>query len=239
MAVCTVFCRVSIMTHPGYPLRRAFQLFGFGFLACSGLNCLEARIGDNIDQMNGRMLQPSIGKFFSWPKDMDERAKERALKENPLYPFASLLPTAEDDWREQIYWKSAMSKQLSNEDGWRVHVYFLRGSSVLECYRRVGNSLNEFEINALLARVRGNQTWRKIPRKENGETVLGFEYELGENGQESLRARRQGDWFIIYHKRLDDLLVARKAKWDALEEKRKAEERAIHEKTAPVSVDGF
>ncbi|MCX6938903.1 MAG: hypothetical protein NTU80_13630 [Verrucomicrobia bacterium] len=225
------------MTHPGYPLCRAFCVLGL--LAIAGLNSLEARIGDSVDQMNGRMLQPDLGKYFSWPKDMDERARERAIKENPIYAFASFLPTAAEDWREQIYWKSAMKRQLSNEDGWRIHVYFLRGSSVLECYRRVGNPLNEFEINAILTRFRSNQAWRKVARKDGGDTVLGFEYELGDNGQESLRARRQGDWLIIYHKRLDDLLLARKAKWDAEEEKRKALERAEQERTAPVSVEGF
>ncbi len=227
------------MTHPGYPLCRAFRFLSLGLLAIAGLNSLKARVGDSVDQMNGRMLQPDLGKYFSWPKDMDERARERALKENPLYAFASFLPTAAEDWREQIYWKSAMKRQLSNEDGWRIHVYFLRGSSVLECYRRVGNSLNEFEINAILTRFRGNQAWRKVARKDNTDSVLGYEYELGDNGQESLRARRQGDWLIIYHKRLDELLVARKAKWDAEEEKRKAQERVEQEHTAPVSVEGF
>lgn len=225
------------MAYPHYPVWRVALVSCL--LGGVGLVSAEARIGDSVDQMNGRMLQPDLGKFFTWPKEMEERARERAIKENPIMAFANFLPTAAEDWREQIYWKSAMRRQLSNEDGWRVHAYFLRGSSVLECYRRVGNALNEFEINALLTRVRGNQTWRKVGRKENKETLLGYDYELGEGGQESLRARHQGDWLIIYHKRLDDMLVARKAKWDATEEKRKAEERVEQERGAPVSVEGF
>jgi uncharacterized membrane protein YukC len=54
-----------------------------------------------------------------------------------------------------------------------------------------------------------------------------------------MRARRQGDWLMIYHKRLDDYLAERKARWDETEAQRKAEQAAEQEKLAPVSVEGF
>ena len=208
-----------------------------------GVAKVEARIGDTPEQMTARMLQPNLGKNFTWPKDMNPRERERAVKENPLAAFSHLLPTTVEDWREQIYWKSALSQQLSTENGWRVHVYFFKGRSVLELYRRVGMPLNDFEVNAILARVRGGQTWRRATKEEakaaESESVIGYEYELGGEEGASLRARRQGDWMILFHKRFDDYLVARKARWDETEGLRKAQQASEQEKAAPASVEGF
>lgn len=166
----------------------------------------EARIGDTSEQMTARMLQPNLGKNFAWPKDMNPRDREKALKENPLAAFAHLLPTSVEDWREQIFWKSAIAQQLNTENGWRVHVYYFKGRSVLELYRRVGAPLNDFEVNAILARVRGESTWRRITKPvaeaagaaQRDGSVIGYEYELGDGAGAVLRARRQGDWMILF-----------------------------------------
>lgn len=210
----------------------------FLLVVLAGTLTAEARIGDSPDQMAGRMLRPDLGKYFSW-REFDERTRERMVKENPITPFLHLMPQKGDEWREDVFWKSALSRHLSNEDGWRVHVYYLRGQSVLECYRRVGNVLSEAEVNAILARLRGGDVWRKEEKKSGPDTVLGYGYQLGQGSNVSLRARQQGDWLIIYHKRFDDFLMERKKLWDADEQKRKAEERTEQEKRAPVSVEGF
>lgn len=223
-------------------LKRTGAAVWLGCALAWGVGSAQARIGDTPDQMGARMLQPNLGKIFSWPKDMPPRERERAQKENPLSSFSHLLPSQGEEWQEQVFWKSALHRQLSNEDGWRVHVYYLKSRSVVELYRRVGEPLNEFEINAILGRMRGNLTWRRIPKKDQekpADTVLGYDYELGDEGAETLRARRQGDWLIIYHKRFDDLLLARKARWEETEAQRKAQQAAEQEKTAPVSVEGF
>jgi hypothetical protein len=201
------------------------------------ISSAQARIGDTPEQMSARMLQPDMGKALSLPKDTDVRDRER--RDFPLTSFNYLLPTSAEDWREQIFWKSALRRQMSNEDGWRVHVFYMKGRSVLELYRRVGSSLNEFEINAILGRMRGNQTWRRVPKTENVDTVLGYEFELGEGAEATMRARKQGDWLLIFNKRFDDYLLARKARWDESEARRKAELAAEQEKTAPISVEGF
>ncbi|MEY4488708.1 MAG: hypothetical protein RIQ79_1216, partial [Verrucomicrobiota bacterium] len=66
-----------------------------------------ARIGDAPEQMAGRMLQPNVGRNFSWPKDMSERERTKQENENPLKPLAYLLPVGTGEWQEQIFWKSA------------------------------------------------------------------------------------------------------------------------------------
>lgn len=199
----------------------------------------QARIGDTPEQMSARMLQPNLGRTFQWPKDMPERERERLQRENPVHAFAHLLPDAKDGFREQIFWKTALNRQLSNEDGWRIHVYYWNGRSALELYRRVGNPLNDFEVNGILARMRGSQTWHRVARKDNVDSVIGYDFELGEGAQATLRARRQGDWLILFHKSFDDFLFGRKKLWDANEERRKAEIAAQQERTAPISIDGF
>lgn len=218
---------------------RGFVQLGFGLAL--GWCGAEARIGDTPEQMSARLLQPSLGKNFTWPKDLGPREKERQQKENPLSNFMHLFPTSAEDWREQIFWKSALHRQLSEDNGWRVHVYYLKGRSVVELYRRVGQPLNDFEIHGILGRVRGNQTWRRVAKKEGAESdsLIGYDFELGAEGAEVLRARRQGDWLIVYHKRFDDYLAARKARWEETEALRKAEQAVENEKTAPVSVEGF
>ena len=222
--------------------RRVFLFFCLLSSIC--VSATSARIGDTPEQMADRVLQPGLGKNFTWPKDLNERELERAKKENPLTPFAHLLPTPVEDWREQMYWKSALRKQLSNENGWRVHVYYLKGQSAVELYRRVGAPLSEFEVNGILMLMRGGQTWRRARKPEGGDqkqadSVLGYEFELGEPGAVTLRARKQGDWLLVYNRRFDDYLAARKQQWDATEATRKAEDRAKQEQSAPVSVEGF
>lgn len=203
----------------------------------------EARIGDTPEQMSSRLVQTNVGKTFYWPKDMSAREKERQLKEIPLSNLSHLLPGPGEEWKEQIFWKSALHRQPSDEDGWRVHVYYLKGRSVIELYRRVGAPLNDFEIAGILGRMRGNQTWRRVPKKEGGQkqedSILGYDFELGEEGSEVLRARKQGDWLVVFHKRFDDYLAARKTRWEETEAQRKAELSVEQEKTAPVSVEGF
>lgn len=205
----------------------------------AGAWTLEARIGDTPEQMAGRMLQPDLGKYFTWPKDMSERDRAQAVREHPTTPFAHLLPPKGGEWREDIFWKSALRRQLSNDDGWRVHVYYLKGQSVLECYRRVGQRLSEAEVNAILNRLRGGLTWRKVEVRPGANSVIGYGFELGEPGSAVLRARQQGDWLVIFHLRFDEFLLERKKVWDADEAKRKEEERKLQEERAPASVEGF
>lgn len=230
------------MKVPLFVARRVSRMVAqFGFGLALGWSGVEARIGDTPEQMSARLLQPNLGKNFTWPKDLRPQEKERQQKENPLSNLMHLFPTSAEDWREQIFWKSALHRQLSEDDGWRVHVYYLKGRSVVELYRRVGQPLNDFEIHGILGRMRGNQTWRRVPKKEGPATdsLIGYDFELGEDGAEALRARRQGDWLIVYHKRFDDYLAARKARWEETEALRKAEQAVEQEKTAPVSVEGF
>jgi hypothetical protein len=212
---------------------------GLGLLVC-GAGPAQARIGDSAEQLTARVVKADLGKTLVWPpRDASEEERRRLNREHPTHAFAHLLPEAGEDTRELVFWKSARAGHLSQDDGWRLHAYFLKGRSVLECYRRVGAGLNEAEVNAILGRVKGARSWRRVPEAERGPSVVGYEFELGEPNDAVLRARRQGDWLVIYDRRLDELLLARREAWDASEARRKAEERARAEQGAPESVDGF
>lgn len=201
-------------------------------LFCLPVVSLVARIGDTPQQMDGRILRPDVGRYFS-PRGMNERELNQYQRDLPTTAFARYLPT---DLREMVYWKSALRRQLSNDDGWRVHVYYWKDRSVLEAYRRVGEPLSEFETNALLSLNRGAQTWHKVEKDKASETVIGYEYELGEDG---LRARVQGNWLLIYLTRFDKMLVERKKEQDALDDADKERKRLEQQQKAPESIEGF
>lgn len=206
-------------------------------LLAASLFCLPvvssvARIGDTPQQMDGRILRPDVGRYFS-PRGMNERELNQYQRDLPTTAFSRYLPT---DMREMVYWKSALRRQLSNDDGWRVHVHYWKDRSVLEAYRRVGEPLSEFETNALLSLSRGAQTWHKVEKDKAGDTVIGYDYELGEDG---LRARVQGNWLLIYLTRFDKMLVERKKEQDALDDSEKERKRLEQQQKAPESIEGF
>lgn len=224
----------AMFTYPRNRIRNLGAALAATILAATAA---QARIGDTPDQMSQRMLQPNLGKNFSWPRDMGERERARQEGENPLKAVAHLLP--KDDWREQMFWKSAVRGQLNNENGWRINVYYFRGRSSVEIYRRVGHGLSEFEVSAILALLRGGETWRKVTRKENVATVLGYDFELGDESSPVLRARQQGDALMLFHPRFDAMLVEAKTRWDATEAERREVERKEQAERAPDSVIGF
>jgi len=222
-----------------HPSERIFKTAAALTALLLAVNPASARIGDTPEQMAGRMLQPNVGKNFSWPKEMPERERTRQESENPLKPHVYLLPTEARDWQEQIFWKTAIKGHLSNESGWRIYAYFYKGRSAVELYRRFGESLNDFEVSGILARLRGSDTWRKVERKQNGDTVMGYDFELGEETAPVLRARRQGDWLAVFNARFDAFLFDRKTRWDENEAVRKEAERKTQAEKAPESVEGI
>jgi hypothetical protein len=221
------------------PPARAFKVLVALSALLWAVNPAQARIGDTPEQMARRMLQPDLGKNFSWPKEMSEKERARQESDTPLKPHAYLLPSPGGEWHEQIFWKTAVKSHLSNENGWRIHAYFYKGRSAVELYRRVGESLNDAEVAAILARLRGTDTWRKVERRQNGDTVIGYDFELGEETAPVLRARRQGDWLVIFSPGFDAFLFERKTNWDANEALRKEEERKTQAEKAPESVEGI
>lgn len=222
-----------------HPSERIFKTAAALTALLFAVNPASARIGDTPEQMSGRMLQPNVGKNFSWPKEMSERERTRQETENPLKPHVYLLPTEAREWREEIFWKTAIKGHLSNESGWRIYAYFYKGRSAVELYRRVGESLNDFEVSGILARLRGADTWRKAERKQNGDTVIGYDFELGEATAPVLRARRQGDWLVVFNARFDAFLFERKTRWDENETVRREAERKTQAEKAPESVEGI
>lgn len=206
-------------------------LLAASLLCVSVVNAI-GRIGDTPQQMDGRILRPDVGRYFS-PRGMNERELNQYQRDLPTTAFARYFPA---DLREMVYWKSALRRQLSNDDGWRVHVHYWKDRSVLEAYRRVGEPLSEFETNALLSLSRGTQTWQKVDKEKATDTVIGYDYELGEDG---LRAKVQGNWMLIYLTRFDKMLVERKKEQDALDDAENERKRLEQQQKAPESIEGF
>lgn len=202
---------------------------------------LCARVGETQADVERRMLQPNLGKTFfrskpDDPREERERAKEE--REQPFYEVKKFFPAEK---KEGIYWKSAMSTHLSPDNGWKVHVFYIGGRSTLEAYRRVGESLNEFEVRALLGMNRGGSSWKRVERKEGegrgGETGgIGYDFEL-EDG--SMRAKQKGDWLMIFSTRLDTYVVEQQKLAKELRDKENEKLKQEQQAKAPESVMGF
>lgn len=198
---------------------------------------LSARVGETQSDVERRLLQPSVGKLFFKPKDKDnkeaERQQQREDRDQPFSAFKDFFP---EDTREGVYWKSAVSSHLSSEDGWKVHVFYTAGRSVLEAYRRTGEGLSEFEVRALLSFNKGNSTWKKHKKEGGGTDGIGYDYEL-EDG--SLRARQQGNWLMIFAIKLDNYVMDQQKAAKILSDQEKAKKLLEQQGRAPESVAGF
>ena len=201
-----------------------------------------ARVGETRDVIERRIMQPNLGKAFFRSKDKDKDGREardaerERLKEEREQPFNDARKFFPPDTGEGVYWKSALAGQLSNDNGWKVHVFYMGGRSALEAYHRVGENLNEFEVRALLAANRGSSSWKKISSEGGGTDGIGYDYEL-EDG--SMRAKQKGDWLMIYSTRLDNYIIEQQKIAKELRDKEKERLRVEQQGKAPESVMGF
>lgn len=197
----------------------------------------QARVGETQDVIERRILQPNLGKMFFKPRDRDnpaaERERQREEREQPFYAAKAFFPA---DTKEGVYWKSALANQLSSENGWKVHVFYLAGRSVLEAYRREGQGLNEFEVRALLAANRGASSWKRLSSEGGGVNGIGYDYEL-EDG--SMRAKQQGNWLMIFSTRLDTYVVEQQKVAKELRDRETEKTRLEQQSKAPESVMGL
>ena len=215
-------------------VRLALSLLCLGALP---LASLSARVGETQDVIERRLLQPNLGRLFFHAKEKDskeaERVRAKELKEQPFNEARKFFPA---ETRESTYWKSAVARQLSNDNGWKIHVHYAGGHSALEAYQRVGEELSEFEVRALLNANRGNSAWNKNSSKGGDANGIGYDYET-EDG--SLRAKQKGNWLMIFTARLDDYVIAQQKIAKEEEAKEAAIKKVEQQKNAPDSVIGL
>ena len=202
---------------------------------------VHARVGETQDMIERRLLQPGVGKLYSRPitspsKSKDaktvERQQQKEEKDQPFHSFEAFLPP---DIRQMIYWKSSVPNQLSNDSGWKIYVFYSGGRSVLEAYKRVGEGLNEFEINGLLNVNRGASSWKKS--SGNYDTAcIDYDYEL-EDG--SVRAKSDGNWFMIFARKVDTYVVEQKRIAKATQDRELAQQKREQAIKAPESISGL
>lgn len=212
--------------------------------------CAQARVGEPQAAIERRLLAPGVGKLLTLgeidgprgprtanpgPGQRPEasEASRRRPSEPPHRRFERLFPAGA---RERAYWKTALARQMSVDDGWQVHVVYLGDRSTLEAYQRVGEALNEFEVMALLAVNRGGSSWRKVEKEASAKSALGYAYEL-EDG--TLRARQQGNWLLIFSNRLDEYAAERLAEEKAREALEQEQMKRLQQQKAPESVAGL
>lgn len=237
------FCRDVKFDSPP-PVKKgdvpAMRLFTPALVACmlatlSASITASARVGETQEEFERRLLQPAIGKFIPREKNPDPAREEEILRQQPFNQVRVHFP---DGIRERKYWKSAVPNVLSNDNGWRVHVFFHDNVSVLEAYQRVGDSMNEFEIQNILRANQGTSEWQRVEPDsiEATSSVIGCDYQLADG---TLRARVVKGWLIVYSVKLDDYV---KEQLRVSEEKRRTQEEERvrqQQSSAPNSTSGF
>lgn len=205
----------------------------FALSLCAAV--LHARVGETQDDIERRLFQPAVGKFLPKEKNPDPFKEEEALRQQPFNQVRVFFPA---EARERKYWKSAVPNVLSNDNGWRMHVFFRDGVSILEAYQRVGDSLSEFEIQNILRANQGSSEWRKVERDslEAQTSIIGCDYQRADG---VLRARVVGSWIMVFSVQLDSH-VREQVRIKAESKNIQEEERArLQQMQAPSSTAGF
>lgn len=195
----------------------------------------SARVGETQEEFEKRLLQPSIGKFIPREKNPDPAREEEALRQQPFNDFRSHFP---DGVKERKYWKSAVPNVLSNENGWRVHVFFQNNHSVMEAYCRVGDSLSDFEVQNILRANQGTSTWIKTDpdSPEAHASALGCDYRLADG---TLQAHVVGNWLMVYSTQLDVYVKNQLRIQEEARASQQQEHREEQKVNAPASTAGF
>lgn len=173
-------------------------------LTCSLVAALQlplanARVGETQEDFERRLLQPFVGKFMPREKFTDPNKEAEVLSQ---LPFTEVRPNFPAGIRERRYWKSAVPNTLSNENGWKVHVFYQDGRSALEAYQRVGDTINDFEVMNILRANQGTSEWLKVdPDSLEGKgSAIGCNYILADG---SMRAKQIGNWLMVFSTKLD------------------------------------
>lgn len=169
----------------------------------------EARIGDRSSDIQRRIVSSNLGR---------EYPKERLDSKWRQFPYHSILDEYQEATGDKldygVFWKSQDGRRIGNTalrdeshpTGWDLHVVYKGGRAVLEGYRRNGENLNQFEINALLGLHQGESHWKEAERGLS--SAFGVTYERDDGLLRAhVRRDRFGPYFIIYLTSMDNELV--------------------------------
>ncbi len=195
----------------------------------------SARVGETQDEFERRILQPAIGKFVPREKNPDPAKEEEAMRQQPFNDVRGHFP---DGIRERKYWKSAVPNVLSNDNGWRVHVFFQNNRSLMEAYQRVGDTLSDFEVQNILRANQGTSEWRKVEADsdEAKASAIGCDYVLADG---TLRARIVDNWLLVYSTKLDAYVKDQLRLNDETRASQQADRVRQQQLNAPGSTSGF
>jgi hypothetical protein len=188
-----------------------------------------ARVGDSRRDLEQRLVASGYGRTY--PTELLERRVREA-------PYARFLDRLQGKGTWVVYYKtdrdsphimSSVIREALYPTGWDLHVYYVNETSAIECYRRNGPPLSDFEMNILLALNQGDSFWKRVPRNEAEPSAFGYEFERDDG---LYRARRVGNYMLFFRTNIGEVIAKQ------LEEERLARE-AEQEKMAPSTTVGF
>lgn len=204
-------------------------------LSLSIADSVFARVGESQESFERRLLQPNLGKFMPRERFDNPYRELEMQRQQPFHQARAFFPEA---IREHKYWKSAIPNMLSNDNGWKVHIFYADKQSVLEAYERVGERLSKYEVRNILEANQGTSEWHQVDAQslEGQASAIGCDYQLADG---TLRAKVSGDWIMVYTISLDQQVKQRQLVSQAIRASEQEERLREQQRSAPASTAGF
>lgn len=202
----------------------------FFFLLASGLLLmapfsLKGRIGESVESIERRILANG-GIVYR-----DEEIKSNRQRGMPYLAFMDYLPESVE---LRIYFKSHDGKKPRSSSldkkkmhpGWDIHIFYQKGKSVLEVYRR-SQSMTDAEKNLLLGVLADGSFWKRVQsgKEDKGMPPTAFGYNILRDDSR-IRGKISGNNSIMVFDVAFDAAIAGLRMQDQQEQ-------------APISIKGF
>lgn len=208
-------------------------------IACLLATTVDARLGESLRQIESRIINTSPRKAVEYDSDaFHAMLGNQAKVEKPYQKLLETLGELGVELDEHYYWKTdrpekvATSNDIENrpDSGWDYHILLYKGQSAIEFYRRLGKSLDEYELNLLLE-VNKSTAWTVVDKRDLPEVRLfDYNYELSDGRLRAVKVRNFG--LMIYESALETKAAEKLAKASAAED-------GDNRESAPGAVLGF
>jgi hypothetical protein len=114
---------------------------------------------------------------------------------------------------------SKLQQEGDAQTGWVYEVYFYKGVSELEIYRRVGVPLQDSEVDQILALNHASSSWKHASVKATSDgdptdSFLGYDYERADG---KVRGLKVDNDLVLFSAALDARLIEMKKKADEMQ----------------------
>ena len=207
-------------------------------LACVLATCLDARVGESLRQIESRLINTSPRRAVEYNTEAFIEMLGKSKSDKPYQKLLDTLSEADIEFEAHYYWKTERPDRIATSNdieekpssGWDYHVFLYKGQSAIEFYRRLGKSLDNYELQLLLE-VNKSDAWTVVNKKDlPEERIFDYTYERADGRLRAVKVSNIG--LLIYETALETKAAEMLAKASTAED---SDQKAA----APGAVLGF